>query len=285
MTTPPWLRPSLILLDTPADTVADVVRATASAAAVSTGADAALADLIEEKLRRATEGGGYAVGGGVAVPHADIPGLDETTVALVRTSRPLPVQALDAQPADVFFVILSRPNDPRGHLLLLAHLARLARSRVLVDGLRQVQTAADAAALIEAAELRHTATATPVSTPAATHYLALISVAGEKTVDALLVTLLDQHFGDASILEAQSLRDAATREVPLFAGFRDIFGDPGGQRVLLLELPADRIDALSVTVRRVFEECKPAAGSFSLVPLQSRWTWTPPRAEKPARGH
>jgi PTS system nitrogen regulatory IIA component len=282
MTTPPWLRPSLILLDTPAESVDDVLRATARAASAATGVDATL---IEDRLARATEGGGYAVGGGVAVPHADIPGLDETAVALIRASQALPVQALDAQPADVFFVILSRPNDPRGHLLLLAHLARLARSRVLVDGLRQVRTAEDAAALIEAAELRHTAAATPVSTPTATHYLALIAVAGEKAVDALLVTLLDQRFGDASILEAQSLREAATQEVPLFAGFRDIFGDPGGRRVLLLEIPADRIDALSVTVRRVFEECNPAEGSFSLLPLQSRWTFAPPRPEKTSKGH
>jgi PTS system nitrogen regulatory IIA component len=282
MTTPRWLRPSLILLDTPADTVADVAQATAHAAAATTGVDAGE---LESILRRATERGGYAVGAGVAVPHADVPGLDETAVALVRTTRPLPVQALDGQPADVFFVILSRTNDPRGHLLLLAHLARLANSRVLVDGLRQVRTAEDAVALIEAAELRHAATATPVSTPTTTHYLALIAVAGEKTVDSLLVTLLDQRFGDASILEAQSLRDAATQEVPLFAGFRDIFGDPGGRRVLLLEVPADRIDALSVTVRRVFEECRPAAASFSLVPLQSHWTWTPPPAEKAPRGH
>ncbi|HWN68120.1 MAG TPA: hypothetical protein VNM90_10810, partial [Haliangium sp.] len=175
--------------------------------------------------------------------------------------------------------------DPRGHLLLLAHIARLARSRVLIDGLRQVRTAADAVALIAAAELRHADAPATATAPAATHFLALISVAGEKTVDALLVTLLDQHFGDAAIVEAQSLRDAATHEVPLFAGFRDIFGDPGGRRVILLEVAADRIDALSVTVRRVFEECKPAAGSFSLVPLQSHWTWTPPPPEKTSRGH
>lgn len=279
---PPWLRPSLILLDTPADAIDDVLRATAHAASAATGVDATL---IEDRLARSADGGGYAVGGGVAVPHADIPGLDETAVALVRTSQPLPVQALDGEPANIFFVILSRPNDPRGHLLLLAHLARLARSRVLVDGLRQVATPADAAALIEAAELRHTVAATPVSTPTATHYLALIMVAGEKAVDALLVTLLDQRFGDASILEAQSLREAATQEVPLFAGFRDIFGDPGGRRVLLLEIPADRIDALSVTVRRVFEESSPAEASFALLPLQSRWTYTPPRLEKIKKGH
>jgi PTS system nitrogen regulatory IIA component len=283
MTPQRWLRPSLVLLDVPADGVGDIVKATARAAAAVTGVDAAV---IEQVLRQATANPGFAVGGGVAVPHADIPGVEETVVALVRTTRPIPVQAMDAQPADLFFVILSRPNDPKAHLLLLAHLARLARSRVLLDGLRQAPSAEEAVALVEAAELRHTASTGSTAAPLATSFLALISVAGEKAVDALLVTLVDQELGDASILEAQSLHDAATQEVPLFAGFRDIFGDPGGRRVILLEVPADRVDALSAAVRRVFEETRPAEARFSLLPLHSHWLWTPPKpAEGSSRGH
>ena len=277
-----WLKRSLILLDVPAASVDDALRATARAAAASIGVDAAR---VEHLLSQSTETGGYAVGGAVAVPHANIPGLDQTAVALVRTQRPVPVHAMDGQPADIFFVILSRPDDPKGHLLLLAHIARLARSRTLLDGLRQVHTPDEAVALVEAAELRHAPGPTTATMPAAAHFLAMISVAGEKAVDALLVALLAQELGDASILEAQSLRDAVTQEVPLFAGFRDIFGDPGGRRVLLLEVPAERIEDLAVAVRRVFEECKPAEGRFSLVPLQSHWLWTPPRSEGPSRGH
>lgn len=277
-----WLKQPLILLDVPAASVDDALRATARAAAASIGVDAAR---VEQLLSQSTETGGYAVGGAVAVPHANIPGLDQTAVALVRTQRPVPVQAMDGLPADIFFVILSRPDDPKGHLLLLAHIARLARSRTLLDGLRQVRTPDEAVALVEAAELRHAPGPTSAPPPAAAHFLALISVAGEKTVDALLVALLDQELGDASILEAQSLRDAVTQEVPLFAGFRDIFGDPGGRRLLLLELPAERIEDLAVVVRRVFEECRPAEGRFTLMPLQSHWVWTPPRSEGPSRGH
>lgn len=277
-----WLKPSLILLDVPAASVDDALRATARAAAASIGVDPVR---VEQLLSQSTETGGYAVGGAVAVPHANIPGLDQTAVALVRTQRPVPVQAMDGLPADIFFVILSRPDDPKGHLLLLAHIARLARSRTLLDGLRQVRNAQEAVSLVEAAELRHAPGPPTAPMPAAAHFLALISVAGEKAVDALLVALLDQEFGDASILEAQSLRDAVTQEVPLFAGFRDIFGDPGGRRVLLLEVPAERAEDLAMAVRRVFEECKPAEGHFSLMPLQSRWVWTPPHSEGPSRGH
>jgi PTS system nitrogen regulatory IIA component len=277
-----WLKQSLVLLDVPAASVDDVLRATAHAAAASIGVDAVR---VEQLLVQSTETGGYAVGGAVAVPHANIPGLEQTAVALVRTQRPVPVQAMDALPADIFFVILSRPDDPKGHLLLLAHIARLARSRTLLDGLRQVRTPDEAVALVEAAELRHAPGPTTAPVPAATHFLALISVAGEETVDALLVALLEQAFGDASILEAQSLRDAVTQEVPLFAGFRDIFGDPGGRRVLLLEVPAERTEDLAVAVRRVFEECEPAEAHFSLMPLQSHWVWTPPHSEGAPRGH
>lgn len=283
MITRSGLEPSLILLDVHASSLDQVLQVVARAASPVTGVEAMT---IEHALHRATRSSGFALGRGVALPHADIAGLAETSVALLRTRQPIPVQALDRRPADLFFVVLSRPGDPKQHLLLLAHLARLAQSRVLRHGLRQASTATEALELIRAAEMRQVPDAqagSPVQ--GAPHYLAVISVAGEQVADALLVSLLDQGFGDASLLEAQSVREAATREVPLFAGFHDIFGDPGGRRVLLLEVTAERVDALTTTVRRIFEEHDPSDGRFSLVPLQSCWRWQPPRVDEPAGGH
>lgn len=285
-----WLHPTLVLLDLSATALDDVLAHVAHAAAPVTGLPAAP---IEQALREAARSGGFALGRGVAVPHADIPGLEETTVALVRTRQPLNVSAPDGRPADLFFVVLSRPRDPRRHLLLLAHVARLAQSRILLEALRQADTAEDTYALVQAASLRHATTpevALPV--PEVTHYLAIISVAGERTTDALLVALLDQDLDDAAIVEAQSMREAVTCEVPLFAGFRDIFGDPGGRRLIVTGVPAERVGSLTAAVRRVFEEHReeiqdmhrPGSGRLMLLPLQSHWAWGPAPAEPAAGG-
>src|SRR5690606_23604598 len=133
--------------------------------------------------------------------------------------------------------------DPHAHLVLLAHWARLAQSRTFLDGLRRARTPDEVMALVCAAELRHAPV--PAETkPVASHDLIVISVSGEKVVDALLIGLVDDGYEDACVIEAQSLREAATREVPLFAGFRDLFGDPGGRRVLLVDVEASRTDAV-----------------------------------------
>lgn len=277
-----WLTPSLVLTEVAGSTVREVLAA--AAGVMSAVADVAPA-LIERVLLAATDHGGYAIGKGVAVPHAELEGIEQPLVAVVLTQHPIPVQTMDGRPADIFFVVLSRPDDPKRHLLLLAHLARLAQSRVLCDSLRQARSAAEVVELIQAAELRHASGVIPTPrAQAPAHHLAIVSIVGEQAVDALLVYLLDQGFGSASIFEAQSLREAATREVPLFTGFREIFGDPGGRRMLLLEVETGRIDELTAAMRRICEEYKPGDARISFMPIQTAWAWQPPRPPPSSAG-
>lgn len=282
MVLPSWLQPSLVLLGVPATTLDAVLSHAARALAPVVNVPATR---IGELLREVTSSGGVSVGAGVAVPHARLPDLSTTAVALLVTTQPIPVQAMDGQPADIFFVVLSGLDDPRGHLLVLAHLARLAHSQTLLQALRQAKAPREALELIEAAELRHAAGGREIQAPQRpSHYVAIIAVAGEKAVDSLLVGLLDQGFENASMLEAQSLREAATREVPLFAGFRDIFGDPGGRRIILVDIEVDRADELVAMVHRICEDRGAESAELALVPLQHYWRWERPRADRPARG-
>ena len=278
-----WLRSSLVLTGVESSAIGDVLDAAAGVLATAGNVDPARALQV---LHTACQHGGYSIGKGVAVPHAELEGLSAPLVAIILTKDPIPVQAVDGHPADIFFVVLSQPGDPRQHLLLLAHLARLAQSRVLCDALRQARSAAEVVELIQAAELRQAAsTPAPQRSLSATHHLALVSMAGEQAVDALLVYLIDQGFDGASIFEAQGVRDAATREVPLFTGFRDLFGDPGARRMLLLEIATERIDDLAAAVRRICNEYKPEDARISFLPLHSFWAWEPPRPAPPSGGH
>lgn len=278
-----WLEPSLILTGVAVSAMNDVLKAAAGVLGAASNIDPAR---IEHVLNGASQHGGYSIGKGVAVPHAELEGLAAPLVAIVLTKDPIAVQAIDGRPADIFFVVLSRPDDPKRHLLFLAHLARLAQSRVLCDALRQARSTDEVIELIQAAELRHAAGAlAPQQSHTVTHHLAVVSMSGEQAVDALLVYLIDQGFDGASIFEAQGVREAATREVPLFTGFREIFGDPGARRMLLLEIATARIDELAAAVRRICNEYKPEDARISFLPLHSFWAWEPPRPAAPARGH
>lgn len=280
-----WLKPALTLPRLVVTTVDELLGAVAQTIAGASGIDA---HRIIQSFREVLQSQGFSLGRGVAIPHADLGELTQTIVCLAVTERPLALPSLDHQPPDIFFFILARRDDPQFHLLLLAHVARLTQSKTLLDGLRQARTADEIMSLIQAAEIRHApATAvTPLAAqPAATHALVMISIGGEKVVDALLVDLLGQGFDDACILEAQSLREAATREVPLFAGFRDIFGDPGGRRLLLFETPVDRVDEIISTLRKISGDLKAKDVRVSVVPVQTRWSLNAPASEEPPGSH
>ncbi len=235
---------------------------------------------IERGFRESLAGEGWSLGQGVAVPHIELPDLDSTVVCLVTLSSPLALDSIDGRKPDVFVFILSMP-DPKRHLLLLAHIARLMRSRTLVEGLRRAESPAAVSALLHAAELRHdVGPRQPVAARAA---LVVITVSGERAVDALLVDLVDQGFDEACIVEAQSARQAAAREVPLFAGFRDIFGDPGGRRVIMVDTSMERAEQLMAASRRVSEEHPGSDIRVAVMPLASHWqAAAPAAAEEPA---
>jgi mannitol/fructose-specific phosphotransferase system IIA component (Ntr-type) len=261
-----WLRPALVLLQVETTSPRQLVKAVAEAMAKAEGRDAAQ---VEVAFQEAMSGDGFSLGSGVAIPHTQIDE-QETLVCLATTREPMLLPTIDGRPPDIFFFILSK-QDPQSHLLLLAHLARLTRSRTFLDGLRRARTDNDVAALVEAAELRQGATLRKPETPlaAAPHALIVLSVSGEKLVDALLIDLVHHGFADACVLEAQSLREAATREVPLFSDFRDLFGDPGGRRVVLLEAPMAETSAIVGSVERVCEEHGGGDARISVIPADS----------------
>ncbi len=279
-----WLEPGLVLPRLAAPTVDAVVEAVADALA------AAPDDVvpspnpddrarIAEAFAAAMAGEGFSVGSGVAIPHIEHRGLDKTRVCLVTLEEPLPARTIDDRPLDLFFFILSKP-DPEAHLNLLAHLARLTQSRTLLEGLRRANTREEVAALIRAAEGRHVPA--PVA-PAAQNAVLLISVCGERAVDALMIHLVDHGVGDACILETQNLREAAAREVPLFSGFRDLFGDPGGRRLFVVETSAEDAETIAAAAARICEEQRAKDARISVLPVTSQWVLAP-KVEVPASG-
>jgi len=69
------------------------------------------------------------IGGGVAVPHAQIPGLGRLVMAASIHPGGLDYPALDDEPVRLVFCLLGDTNTTADHLAGLARLARLARSR------------------------------------------------------------------------------------------------------------------------------------------------------------
>jgi len=70
------------------------------------------------------------IGGGVAVPHAQSPHVQELAVALSRPLEPIPFESLDERPVGLIFMIVG-PEERGGFIRILARISRLLYSGAL----------------------------------------------------------------------------------------------------------------------------------------------------------
>jgi PTS system nitrogen regulatory IIA component len=76
------------------------------------------------------------LGEGVAVPHATISELEKIVLLVAATSEPVPFGPPEADPVDLFFVLLSPSGKEGSHIKLLARICRLVRHPGVLDTLR-----------------------------------------------------------------------------------------------------------------------------------------------------
>jgi nitrogen PTS system EIIA component len=80
--------------------------------------------------------GSTGFGGGVAIPHGKIAGLDHEYGYFARLAQPVDFQSVDGMPVDLVFLLLSRPDAGADHLKALASVSRALRDRETVAKLR-----------------------------------------------------------------------------------------------------------------------------------------------------
>jgi PTS system nitrogen regulatory IIA component len=81
-------------------------------------------DTVARALERREEAGSTALGYGLAIPHARIPGIEEPLTIFLRTRYAIEFGAPDGKPTSAFFFIMvPQDGDPTEHLQLLASIA------------------------------------------------------------------------------------------------------------------------------------------------------------------
>ena len=80
------------------------------------------------------------IGGGVAVPHAQIAGLGRLVMAASTHPSGIRYPALDSEPVRLVFCLIGDSNTAADHLAGLARLARLARRHDALEELISAKT-------------------------------------------------------------------------------------------------------------------------------------------------
>jgi nitrogen PTS system EIIA component len=83
--------------------------------------------------------GSTGVGLGVAVPHAEIHGLERMHGIFVRLDSPVNYDSIDDTPVDLIFALLAPENAGTEHLRALAKVSRVLRQKDLREQLRKME--------------------------------------------------------------------------------------------------------------------------------------------------
>ncbi|MEG8220696.1 PTS sugar transporter subunit IIA [Sphingomonas sp. HH69] len=105
-------------------------------AALAAGAYGLDADMVADALFDRERLGSTGFGGGVAIPHAKITGLDKMYGVVVLLDPATPFDAVDDLPVDIVFALLSPVDSGAEHLKTLARVSRYLRDEAQVARLR-----------------------------------------------------------------------------------------------------------------------------------------------------
>jgi PTS system nitrogen regulatory IIA component len=114
---------------------------------------AAIVDTIAERERLGTTG----FGNGVAIPHGKVEGLKQIYAMVVRLAEPVDYKAIDGQPVDLVFLLLSPPDTGAEHLKALAAISRVIRHGPTLEKLRGARSRDAFAAVLMGADERDAA--------------------------------------------------------------------------------------------------------------------------------
>lgn len=119
--------------------------------AEETGAPAeTIASALAERERLGTTG----FGGGTAIPHGRVPGLEGIRAAVLRLGQPVEWQAVDGAPVDLLVALIGPEEAGANHLKALALVSRTLRDQAFVAKLRGVSDSGALWALVAGEERR-----------------------------------------------------------------------------------------------------------------------------------
>lgn len=134
------IQPQSVLTGMRVGTKKEALALLARQAAASTGQPArTILDALIERERLGSTG----VGGGIAIPHARLPGLGGLCAAFLRLDRSIDFEAVDERPVDLIFLLLSPEAAGGDHLRALSRVSRLLRDGDVCRTLRRATEAGE----------------------------------------------------------------------------------------------------------------------------------------------
>lgn len=134
-----------VMIDIKADTKRQLLQELSEQAGKLTGVDSrSVFDAVLERENLGSTG----FGGGTALPHGRIAGLDKVHAIFAKLSSPVNFDSIDGKPVDMIFTLLSPEDCGADHLTALAQISRILKNESLCDKLRKMHKTDEIFALL-----------------------------------------------------------------------------------------------------------------------------------------
>jgi PTS system nitrogen regulatory IIA component len=107
------------------------------------------AETLYQRLAEREQLGSTGIGGGIAIPHCKIDGLQQGLVAIGRVREGVDFGAADGQPVRLFFLVISPSQSPAEHLQALAAISRWIKAGGRAQALLELPGAAEIYAYLQ----------------------------------------------------------------------------------------------------------------------------------------
>lgn len=134
-----YLTPELVVADLEAGNKDEVLKLLADRV-VEAVPGLAAADVLSVLTAREALGS-TGIGGGIAIPHGKLGGLENVVVLFARSRKGVDFAAVDGQPVHHIFLLLAPESAAGIHLKLLARISRMLKRQELRDELLETDTA------------------------------------------------------------------------------------------------------------------------------------------------
>ncbi len=217
------------------------------------GADAVYRALYEREAQGTT---GFE--GGVALPHARVPGLRDFAVSIAVAPRGVDFAAIDKQKSHLFFVVLGPPERASDHLKILAAISR----QLNAPRVRKELLAAPTATALYESFLRRLSVEGGIEGPRRKMKLCFIILYVEELLYDILTYFLEEGIDGATILESSGMGQYISSQ-PLFAGFLDFLGERDNHSKTILALvPEEKAEKMLSGIEEITGDLEEKQGAI-----------------------
>lgn len=227
-------------------------------------------DMVLGKLRDREDQGTTGIGNQIAIPHAQIPGLEHFVIAIATSRKGVEFDAIDHKKVRLFFMILAPVGEASEHLKALAMISRT----LSLPGVRPELLAAPSETALYESFVRHITGEPKEEDKKEEMSLLTLYLFEEDLIYDILELFLQLGIQGANVSESYGMGEYIS-SVPLFAGFLGFMNDQTNRSKQIQALiPSSRIQTVVQGIESITGDLDKKQGAAVMVTPVLFWKGT-----------